>query len=148
MLIMWFMEGHSLCQITPPPLTPSILTVYPSILLCLLQVQKRLFEEGFMADVDKSTSDTFKKKIRNSELAHYNFILGIIIISITSLVVIVICYCCLVVGEKEETNGTANVRTRDNQVHGEMPLDKLVACLLRLKKSRANDDAQEFSKET
>lgn len=50
------------------------------------------------------------------------------------------------VGEKEETNKTVNVRTRDNQVHGEHLLDELVVRLHQLKKSRANDDSKEFSK--
>ena len=29
-----------------------------------------------MADVDLSTGDTFNKKIRNSQLAQYNYIIG------------------------------------------------------------------------
>ena len=49
-----------------------------------------------------------------------------------------------VVGEKEETNKTVNVRTRDNKVHGELPLDELVPRLLRLKQSHATDDSEEF----
>lgn len=53
----------------------------------------------------------------------------------------------LVVGEKEQTNKTVNVRTRDNVVHGEFSLEDLVARLHRLKKSRANDDSKEFPKE-
>jgi len=39
-----------------------------------------------------------------------------------------------------------NVRTRDNKVHGEHLLDELAGRLQRLKKSRANDDAEEFDK--
>ena len=41
-----------------------------------LQVQEQLFSEGFMVDVDTSTGDTFNKKIRNAQLAQYNYILG------------------------------------------------------------------------
>ena len=32
-----------------------------------------------------------------------------------------------VVGEKEQSNRTVNVRTRDNKVHGEFTLDAVVA---------------------
>lgn len=54
-----------------------------------------------------------------------------------------------VVGEKEETNGTVNVRTRDNKVHGECKLEEeLVPRLLRLKKSRAISDEAEFKAES
>lgn len=42
----------------------------------VLQVQQKLFEEGFMADVDLSHGDTLNKKIRNAQLAQYNYILG------------------------------------------------------------------------
>lgn len=52
----------------------------------------------------------------------------------------------VVVGEKEETNKTVNVRTRDNQVHGEHLLDDLIPRLQQLRRSRANDDSKEFSK--
>ena len=51
-----------------------------------------------------------------------------------------------VVGEKEETNKTVNVRTRDNTVHGEFQLEDLLKRLLRLKESRANEDSEEFPK--
>ena len=52
----------------------------------------------------------------------------------------------VVVGEKEQTNKTVNVRTRDNKVHGEHSLEDLVPRLCRLRESRAGDDAEEFSK--
>ena len=57
----------------------------------------------------------------------------------------VLCLCA-VVGEKEQSNNTVNVRTRDNSVHGEYSLDDLVSRLLRLKKSRVNSDSEEFPK--
>ena len=49
-----------------------------------------------------------------------------------------------VVGEKEETNATVNVRTRDNKVHGEHQLEELIPRLVRLKESRAATDEAEF----
>ena len=45
------------------------------------------------------------KKIRNNQLAQYNFI--------------------LVVGEKERENRTVNIRTRDNVVHGEKTIQEV-----------------------
>lgn len=44
------------------------------------------------------------------------------------------------VGEKEKTSGTVNVRTRDNVVHGEMSLEELVKKLKHLKDSYAKED--------
>ena len=38
-------------------------------------MQKTLWDAGLYADVDAG-SETFKKKIRNGEVAQYNFILG------------------------------------------------------------------------
>ncbi|XP_034948728.1 threonine--tRNA ligase 1, cytoplasmic isoform X1 [Chelonus insularis] len=70
------------------------------------QVKEKLWNAGFMAEVDIDDSDTMNKKIRNAQLAQFNFI--------------------LVVGEKERTAGTVNVRTRDNVVHGEITIDELI----------------------
>nr|CAB3266818.1 threonine--tRNA ligase, cytoplasmic [Phallusia mammillata] len=66
---------------------------------------------------------TLNKKIRNAQLDQYNFI--------------------LVVGEKEQANGTVNIRTRDNKVHGEFKLEAVISRLLELVESRhkhAEDD--------
>lgn len=35
-----------------------------------------MFEAGFMCDVDVDHGDTLNKKIRNAQLAQYNFIFG------------------------------------------------------------------------
>ena len=40
------------------------------------------------------------------------------------------------VGEKEQANGTVNVRTRDNKVHGEFTLDQVVKRFKELAESR------------
>lgn len=48
-------------------------------------------------EYDNDNSDTLNRKIRNAQLAQFNFI--------------------LVVGPKEAQNGTVNVRTRDNAVN-------------------------------
>uniref|UniRef100_A0AAQ5ZC58 threonine--tRNA ligase n=1 Tax=Amphiprion ocellaris TaxID=80972 RepID=A0AAQ5ZC58_AMPOC len=62
------------------------------------KVKQEFHNSGFMTDVDLDPGCTLNKKIRNAQLAQYNFI--------------------LVVGEKEKTSNTVNVRTRDNKVHG------------------------------
>ena len=50
-----------------------------------------------------------------------------------------------VVGEKEMTNKTVNVRTRDNVVHGEKTVQQLIDHMTKLKAQRAiNDDSSEF----
>ena len=52
---------------------------------------------------------------------------------------------CAVVGEKESTNKTVNVRTRDNVVHGEKTLQQLIDHMTILKTQRTiNDDSSEF----
>lgn len=68
-------------------------------------VRQRLHDEGFYADVDTS-KNTFQKKVRNAQLAQYNF--------------------QLVVGETEMTNGSVNIRNRENQVEGEMKVDEFL----------------------
>ncbi|KAJ8931611.1 hypothetical protein NQ314_015473 [Rhamnusium bicolor] len=39
-------------------------------------VQQKLYEAGFMVEVDTDAGDTMNKKIRNAQLAQFNFILG------------------------------------------------------------------------
>lgn len=70
------------------------------------EVRKKL--QDFYVDVDYS-SDKFNKKIRDAQIAQYNYI--------------------LVVGRKEVQNGTVNVRTRDNVTHGEKSVDELIQML-------------------
>jgi len=45
-------------------------------------------------------------------------------------------YLCLVVGEREKTARTVNVRTRDNKVHGEFSIDEVVAKFQNLQNTR------------
>lgn len=42
----------------------------------LLQVKKTVFSAGYLADVDLDHGTTLNKKIRNAQLAQYNFIFG------------------------------------------------------------------------
>uniref|UniRef100_A0A8K9WVZ7 threonine--tRNA ligase n=1 Tax=Oncorhynchus mykiss TaxID=8022 RepID=A0A8K9WVZ7_ONCMY len=79
---------------------------------------------GLMTDIDCDASCTLNKKIRNAQLAQYNFI--------------------LVVGEKEKTSETVNVRTRDNKVHGERSVNECMERLKQLKASRSRNAEEEF----
>ncbi|KAF6739310.1 Threonine--tRNA ligase, cytoplasmic [Oryzias melastigma] len=88
------------------------------------KVKQEFHINGFMADVDLDPGCTLNKKIRNAQLAQYNFI--------------------LVVGEKEKTSNTVNVRTRDNKVHGECSVEECIQRLTRLKASRSRNAEEEF----
>ncbi|KAF7264240.1 hypothetical protein GWI33_000437 [Rhynchophorus ferrugineus] len=90
-----------------------VVPVGPSFDQYAEEVQKKLYVEGFMSEVDTDAGDTMNKKIRNAQLAQFNFI--------------------LVVGEKERSSNTVNVRTRDNVVHGEVSVDVLIEKLKHLK---------------
>ncbi|XP_011145094.1 threonine--tRNA ligase, cytoplasmic isoform X2 [Harpegnathos saltator] len=80
------------------------------------QVKQKLWDAGIMVEIDVDPNDSFNKKIRNAQLAQFNFI--------------------LVVGEKERNAGTVNIRTRDNVVHGEMGVEDLIEKLKILKETK------------
>nr|XP_051678231.1 threonine--tRNA ligase 2, cytoplasmic isoform X1 [Oryctolagus cuniculus] len=101
-----------------------VIPVGPTCEKYALQVYNEFFEEGFMADVDLDHSCTLNKKIRNAQLAQYNFI--------------------LVVGEKEMANNAVNVRTRDNKIHGEISVISAIEKLKNLKKCRTLNAEEEF----
>ncbi|KAL0278422.1 UNVERIFIED_CONTAM: hypothetical protein PYX00_000249 [Menopon gallinae] len=88
------------------------------------KVKEKLTGAGFNCDMDLDPGDTLNKKIRNAQLAQYNFI--------------------LVVGEKEQTAETVNVRTRDNKVHGEFTLDQVISKFQRLKNERIQNSEDNF----
>ena len=93
-----------------------------------------------MVDVDLSPGDTMNKKIRNAQLDQYNYILGTLLLVIKSNFI----ERLIVVGEKEVSSKTVNVRTRDNVVHGEVTLSRLQERLLELKETRAIEDIGGF----
>lgn len=88
------------------------------------KVQQEFHIAGLMSDVDLDPGCTLNKKIRNAQLSQYNFI--------------------LVVGEKEKTSNTVNVRTRDNKVHGERSVEESIERLKQLKTSRSRNAEEEF----
>ncbi|XP_076587806.1 threonine--tRNA ligase 1, cytoplasmic [Chaetodon auriga] len=88
------------------------------------KVKQDFHNSGFMTDVDLDAGCTLNKKIRNAQLAQYNFI--------------------LVVGEKEKTSNTVNVRTRDNKVHGERSVEECIERLKQLKTTRSRNAEEDF----
>lgn len=76
------------------------------------KVRQRLHSEGFYVDVDLSKG-TFNKKVRNAQIAQYNF--------------------QLVVGKAEVANESVNIRTRENKVEGEVKVDDMVEMLKKLR---------------
>ncbi|XP_067831986.1 threonine--tRNA ligase 1, cytoplasmic-like [Heptranchias perlo] len=87
-------------------------------------VHRQLLEAGFMADICLDSGSTLNRKIRNAQLAQYNFI--------------------LVIGEKEKSTGSVSVRTRDNKQHGMRALSDTVRRLKELKESRCRNAEEEF----
>ncbi|MBI2147903.1 threonine--tRNA ligase [Candidatus Woesearchaeota archaeon] len=68
------------------------------------RVAKELEGQGFRVELD-TRSESIPRKVREAQLQQANYI--------------------LVVGDKEVENKTANVRTRDNVIQGEMNVEKL-----------------------
>lgn len=66
------------------------------------ELEKKFRKNGFQVEVD-SSQESVSKKVRNAQLAQANYILTI--------------------GDQEVENQTANLRTRDNVVHGEIDID-------------------------
>ncbi|WFD00165.1 threonine--tRNA ligase [Malassezia yamatoensis] len=105
-------------------LSPRQLLVVPvtnSIYGYAEQVRQQLWDAGFFADADLS-DNTLNKKIRNGELAQYNFV--------------------LVVGHEEQQSQSVNVRNRDTDpdvAKGKtetIKLESIIKQLQQLKESR------------
>ncbi len=77
---------------------------------------KQFKEHGFHVELD-ADNESVSKKVRRAQLDQVNYI--------------------LTVGDKEMENGTLNVRTRDNIVHGEIHPDELIAKLHQERKNRS-----------
>jgi threonyl-tRNA synthetase len=76
------------------------------------EVKAKLHKEGFYVDVDVSKA-TFQKKVRNAQIAQYNF--------------------QMVVGKAELESNSVNIRTRENTVEGEMKVDEMIEMCKRLR---------------
>lgn len=136
------------------------------ILWLTRQVKQEFHNSGFMTDVDLDPGCTLNKKIRNAQLAQYNFILGqfqhtlLLFCQLFSLAWLSLSRCpsrywfllspllvslhVKVVGEKEKTSNTVNVRTRDNKVHGERTVEECIERLKQLKSTRSRNAEEDF----
>jgi len=103
------------CQVVP---------VAPTFDAYAQQVREKISAAGFRVTADTDAGDTMNKKIRNAQLSQHNFI--------------------LVVGEKEQTNGTVNIRTRDNKVLGEHSVDKVIERFTHFSKERVLQSEDNF----
>lgn len=102
-----------------------VLPIGPSVNEYAERVRQNLYESGFQVDSELDAGLTINKKVRNAQLAQYNFI--------------------LVVGEKEMSNNSVNVRTRDNKVHGECSLDQLIEKFNKFKTTKVLNAEEIFN---
>jgi threonyl-tRNA synthetase len=86
------------------------------------EVRTRLRAEHLFVDVDASDRK-MQKKVREAQLEQYNYI--------------------LVVGAEEVEQRTVNVRSRDNVVHGALPLEQVAQLLAKERDSRSVHSAFE-----
>ncbi|KAM9245010.1 threonine--tRNA ligase, mitochondrial isoform 4-T4 [Dugong dugon] len=80
------------------------------------EVQQSLQAAGLVGDLEADSGMSLSRRVRRAQLAHYNF--------------------QFVVGQKEQSRRTVNVRTRDNHRLGERSLTEAVGRLLELQNAR------------
>ncbi|KAB0395387.1 hypothetical protein E2I00_010473, partial [Balaenoptera physalus] len=90
----------------------------------LPQAQRSLRAAGLVGDLDADSGLTLGRRIRRAQLAHYNF--------------------QFVVGQKEQSKRTVNIRTRDNRRLGERDLAEAVQRLLELQNTRVPNAEEIF----
>merc|ERR1712226_1228309 len=88
------------------PRQAMVVPVGPHVNSYAQEIRDKLQADGYCTWADVDDGNTMNKKVRNAQIAQYNFI--------------------FVVGEKEQANRTVNIRTRDNKVHGEFSLDAVI----------------------
>ncbi|XP_077628682.1 threonine--tRNA ligase, mitochondrial isoform X3 [Crocuta crocuta] len=88
------------------------------------EVQERLQAAGLVCDLDADSGLTLSRRVRRAQLAHYNF--------------------QFVVGQKEQSKGTVNIRTRENRQLGERNMTEAVQRLLELQSARVPDAERVF----
>ena len=82
------------------------------------EVCDAFYSEGYHAEVDASSA-SLDKKIRNAQIAQWNFI--------------------FVVGAEEAESKSVNVRTRNNERHGTKTVEEAQDWLARLRRTYSND---------
>ncbi|XP_007949135.1 threonine--tRNA ligase, mitochondrial [Orycteropus afer afer] len=88
------------------------------------EAQQSLQAAGLVGDLDADTGLTLSRRVRRAQLAHYNF--------------------QFVVGQKEQSKRTVNIRTRDNRRLGEHNLTEAVGRLLELQSTRVPNAEEMF----
>jgi threonyl-tRNA synthetase len=118
----------------------AIVPVFPSLDAYAVEIQKKMWAAGFQVDCDLDPGTTLNRKIRQNQLAQYNFIGGKSIIQFFYNLI----FRFLVVGQQEQANGTINIRTRDNKQHGEFSIDEVIRRFKELADTRTNHAEDEF----
>lgn len=103
---------------------PLWLSPYPIALLPIADrhkeyaesLQEQCLDKGFQAEIDDS-AESLGKKVRRAQLNKTNYIVTI--------------------GDKEMENQTISLRTRDNVVHGELPLPTFLEKIVKEKEERS-----------
>uniref|UniRef100_F7GBQ5 threonine--tRNA ligase n=1 Tax=Callithrix jacchus TaxID=9483 RepID=F7GBQ5_CALJA len=88
------------------------------------ETQQSLQAAGLVCDLDADSRLTLSRRIRRAQLAHYNF--------------------QFVVGQKEQSKSTVNIRTRDNRLLGEWSLPEAVQRLVVLQNTRVPNAEEIF----
>ncbi|XP_045335022.1 threonine--tRNA ligase, mitochondrial isoform X15 [Leopardus geoffroyi] len=88
------------------------------------EAQRRLQAAGLVCDLDADSGLTLSRRVRRAQLAHYNF--------------------QFVVGQKEQSKRTVNIRTRDNCQLGERDLTEAVQRLQELQNTRVPNAERVF----
>ncbi|XP_044800348.1 threonine--tRNA ligase, mitochondrial isoform X7 [Bubalus bubalis] len=88
------------------------------------EAQQSLRAAGLVGDLDADSGLTLSRRIRRAQLAHYNF--------------------QFVVGQREQSKRTVNIRTRDNRRLGERDLAEAVQRLLELQDTRVPNAEEIF----
>ncbi|XP_021570876.1 threonine--tRNA ligase, mitochondrial isoform X3 [Carlito syrichta] len=88
------------------------------------EAQQNLRAAGLVSDLDADSGLTLGRRVRRAQLAHYNF--------------------QFVVGQKEQSRRTVNIRTRDNRRLGERDLTEAVQRLVQLQNARVPNAEEIF----
>lgn len=86
------------------------------------KIYKKLQSANFRTELDLDPKLRITKKVRNAQVAQFNFI--------------------LVVGEKENNTNKVNVRTRDGTIYGQIDVDELIVRLNELSRKRKLNDSE------
>ncbi|XP_061461788.1 threonine--tRNA ligase, mitochondrial [Rhineura floridana] len=106
------------------PFQIMVIPVGPDVEDYASEVHQIFHRAGFMADVDADSGSTLNRKIRKAQLAQYNF--------------------QFVVGRKEMTNRTVNIRSRDGHQHGERDLHEVLHRLREFQVARVKNAEELF----